>query len=369
MAAVYDLKTGYPNMQLVPRERLSAITADVLAAGKGWQYGGDLLGLLSAREQIADFLSDASGQIVAPNELMITAGALTAIDIVSRTFTQPGDVIVVEDPTFYFVVGVLRMSHVEVVSVPLGADGIDLDALDALCERYGERLKLVYAIPSFQNPTGITATHANRTALVELAQKRNFIVVEDSTYQLLYYDAPPPPYLKTYDRDGHVILVGSVSKLVMPGLRTGWIWAQAEQIQKCKAYKDDAGSALTMEIVAEMIRSGAMAEQVEFARKLYAGKHNRAVAALDRFAPDWLQWSAPGGGFFIWMTLPEPLTAAKLEPFVQERGVKIFAGRESYVNPPDDQHLRLCFALLDDDLLDEGIARLGEALHAAKKSV
>src|SRR5579871_381542 len=103
MAAVYDLKTGYPSMQLVPRERLSTITAEVLAAGRGWQYGGDLQGIMPAREQIGHFLSEASGQQVTPANLMITGGALTAIDIVARTFTEPGDVIVVEDPTFYFV--------------------------------------------------------------------------------------------------------------------------------------------------------------------------------------------------------------------------------------------------------------------------
>src|SRR5664279_4494217 len=134
MTILYDFKMGYPNTQLVPRARLSQITAEVLRSGRGWQYGGDLLGSRAAREQIARFLTTtgtvATGTVpVAPDELMITGGALTAIDILCRALTQPGDVVLVEDPTFFFVVQVLRMSHVEVIGVPLCADGIDLDAL------------------------------------------------------------------------------------------------------------------------------------------------------------------------------------------------------------------------------------------------
>jgi DNA-binding transcriptional MocR family regulator len=369
MTILYDLKTGYPTASLVPRERLSVIVGEVLRSGRGWQYGGDLQGILPAREQIARFLSEASEVSVTPAELMITGGALNAIDIVCRALTQPGDVVLVEDPTFYFVTHILRMSQVEVVGVPLDAEGIDLKALQDLITRYGKRLRLLYAIPSFQNPTGITATHENRATLVELARQHNITVIEDSTYQLLYYDSPPPPYLKTYDNSGHILSVGSMSKLAMPALRTGWIWAQPEQIKAFKKFKDDAGSTFTAEIVADFIRSGQFNEQVEYARNLYARKHDRMIAALDRCAPDWLDWSAPGGGFFVWATLPEPLTAAQIAPLAREREVDFFAGRDCYVTPPDDRHLRLCFALLDDDALEEGIARLSESLQAAMKAV
>ena len=155
----------------------------------------------------------------------------------------------------------------------------------------------------------------------------------------------------------------------MPALRFGWIWAQAQQIQAFKQFKDDAGSTLFAEIVAEMIRSGEFAEQVEYARALYGRKRDRVAAALDRYAPDWLDWSAPGGGFFIWATLPEGLTAAQIAPFAHEREVDFFAGRGCYVNPPDDRHLRLCFALLDDEALEEAVARLSDSLQAAMRAV
>ena len=360
---VYDLKTGYPDINLVPRQRISEITAEVMRSGRGWQYGGDLQGTLATREPIAQFVSEASGVPVTTDEVMITGGALTAIDILCRSLTQPGDVVVVEDPTFYFVAQVIRMNHVEVVSVPLTADGIDLDALAALCDRYGERLKVVYAIPSFQNPTGLTAT--NRAALADLARRRNFTVIEDSTYQLLYFDAPPPPYLKNYDESGHVITVGSMSKLLMPSLRSGWIWAQPHQIQEFKKFKDDAGSTLTAEIVGDFIRSGELTGQIEHARNLYASRHHVMVAALDRYAPSWLDWSAPGGGFFIWATLPEGLTVAQVEPLAAARDVAFMAGRNCYIDPHDDRHLRLCFAKMEDDVLVEGIARLSEVLNEA----
>lgn len=360
MSIQYDLKTGYPDINLVPRERLSEITAEVLRSGRGWQYGGDLQGTLRTREPMAQFVSEASGTSVTPDEVMITAGALTAIDIICRALTQPGDVVVVEDPTFYFVAQVIRMSHVELASVPLTSDGIDLDALAALCDQYGERLKVVYAIPSFQNPTGLTAT--NRAALAELARRRKFTVIEDSTYQLLYYDAPPPPYLKTYAESGEIVSVGSMSKLVMPALRHGWIWATPEQIARFKAFKDDAGSTFTAEIVADFIKSGELRGQIEYAKSMYAGRHARMVAAMDRYAPSWLDWSAPGGGFFIWATLPEGITSTQVEALAAARGVSYMPGRNCYIAPHDDRHMRLCFAMQQPEVLEAGIVRLCEAL-------
>lgn len=364
MTILYDLKLGYPDMQAAPLKRIGEISAGVLHSGRGWQYGGDLQGILSYREQIARFLTEASGVPVATDELMGTGGALNAVDIVCRALTQPGDVVLVEDPTFFFVVQVLRMTHVEVVGVPLGNDGIDLDALTGLADRYGERLKLVYTIPSFHNPTGLTAT--NRDAVVRLARARNFTLLEDATYQQLWYSAPPPPYLKLSDQSGHVVTVGSMSKLIMPALRMGWIWAKPEQIEAFKMFKDDAGSALTSEIVADYMRTGEFGEQVAFARNFYKRKHDLAAAVLDRYAPEWLDWSAPGGGFFIWGRLPEGLTATQLKPFAAERGVSFMAGRDSYVAAPDDQTIRLCFAMIDEDALEQGLIRLCEALEAAR---
>ncbi len=368
MPTVYDFKTGYPPLELIPRERLSAITARIIELGRGWQYGGALQGKLPIREQVAHFLSDLSGIDVPPDQLMITNGALAGIDIACRSFTRPGDVVVVENPTFYYVVRLLAMSHVEVVGVPLTAEGIDLEALAKLADQYGERLKLVYSIPSFHNPTGINAT--NRAALALLAAERDFIVLEDATYQPLYYGAPPPPLLKTYDTSGHVVTTASVSKVLMPSLRFGWLWAQPDQVELFKQFKGDgAPSTFTAEIVADYIASGLFAEQVERARALYARKHDRMIAALDRHAPTWLDWSAPGGGYFIWATLPEPLTAAQVLPLAHDRGVDVFRGSDCYVNPPHDRDLRLCFAMLDDDLIEPGIVELCAALEAARANL
>ncbi len=368
MSIAYDFKTGYPPADLIPRERLSAITASIIESGRGWQYGGDLQGKLPIREQVAHFLSDLSGIAVPPDQLMITNGALAGIDIACRCFTRPGDVVVVEDPTFYYVVGLLKMSRVEVVGVPLASDGIDLAALEAIADQYGERLKLVYSIPSFHNPTGINAT--NRAALARLAAERDFVVLEDATYQPLYYGAPPPPLLKTYDVSGHVVTVASVSKVLMPSLRFGWLWAQPDQVQMFKHFKGDgAPSTFTAEIVADCIRSGMFAEQVERARALYARKYDLMVAALDRHAPSWLDWSAPGGGYFIWATLPEPLNAAQLLPLAHEQGVDLFRGSDCYVNPPHDRDLRLCFAMIDDALIEPGVVALCAGLEAAYASL
>lgn len=364
MTIQYDFKTGYPDLSIVPRERLSALASDVITSGRGLQYGGDLHGIVHVREQIAAYLHGVTGANISADDLMITTGALTGIDIVTRTLTQPGDVVIVEDPTFFFAVDLIRMSKVEIISVPIREHGIDLDMLESVLKLNRGRVELLYTIPSFQNPTGYTASDANRRALIALAERYNFTILEDSTYQPLYYDAPPPPYLKCYDTGSRVVSLGSMSKLIMPSLRFGWAWATPHQITRFMRFKSDAAaSTLTSEIVADFIESGEFTGQVERARSIYARKHAITAAALDRFAPDWLDWHAPNGGFFMWLKLPQGITASDALKKLNARGVDLFTGRASYVNPPDDQALRLCFAMLPDDLLEPGIQALSAGLR------
>ncbi|MBK8025719.1 MAG: PLP-dependent aminotransferase family protein [Chloroflexi bacterium] len=362
-----DLKTGYPNVGIAPLGRLSTIAAEVVASGRGFQYGGDLQGHGEAREQIARFLSAEMKVPAAAEQLMLTTGALTAIDIVCRTLTQPGDIVVVEDPTFFFAVDLLKMSHCQVVGVPMCEDGLDLEALRDLIQANPKRVKLVYTIPSFQNPTGYTATDQHRTALVRMAQEHDFHVLEDATYQPLFFGELPPPPLKHYDQgSGRVVTVASVSKLLMPSLRLGWIWATPEQCRSFLRYKSDAASSrLTAEIVAQFMQEGEFTRQAAFVRQVYGSRHDALVQVLKDKAPDWLSWHAPGGGFFIWASLPVSLTARALEAHAHARGVDFFPGRACYVDPPDDQSLRLCFALHDEPLLREAGEAFCEALRGA----
>lgn len=361
---VYDLKTGYPDLALVPRERLSQITRDVLMQGRGLQYAGDAGGSVRARTQIARFLTDAYAMPVDPQQLIVTTGALQSIEITCRALTSPGDVVLVESPTFYYAVTVLEACRVQIVGVPMGEDGIDLDALKAALTQYGSRVKVLYTIPSFHNPTGITTTAESRRELARMAVQYGFTVLEDATYQPLYYGDAPPPIVGSFDDGTHVVTVASVSKLIMPGLRVGWVLAAPSMIRTVKAAKGDGGlSLLTSETVADFIESGEMGPQVAYARQFYTKKHDLLVNALKECAPSWLKWSAPYGGYFVWCELPQGRSVERLVTLAQARGVDFYPGAASYADGRDDAHFRLCFAYLPDELIEPAVSALCASLH------
>jgi len=350
----YDLNLGYPDLATVPNTLLAGISSAVLQTGRGLQYGGDLRGILPARQQIAGFLCKQYGRDVQPNELMIATGSVQALDVICRTLTKPGDVVIVESPTFFFAVELFRMSHVEVVGVPINAEGIDLDALQGLIDQYGSRIRFLYTIPSYQNPTGYCASADNRRRVVELARQHDFTVLEDSAYHLLYFHDAPPPLMREFDEDsGHVVTVGTFSKLLAPSLRQGWIWATPEQITRFVSFKTDAStSTLTCEILADYLRRDDINQQIAYLRDFYGRKCARMLEALQRYMPDGVTWTVPGGGFYIWATLPQGIAAKQLRSIVQAQGADFMPGQAAYAGPAEDRYMRLCFAYIAEDLLD-----------------
>lgn len=367
-AVIYDFNTGYPDLRVVPHQHLSEIMQEAAFNPAAQQYTGDLFGLYAAREGVAHFLTEQNGSTVKPTELMITTGALGGIDVANRTLTQPGDVVLVEDPTFFFAIQILRMAHVEVVGIPMQADGVDLDALQATLEQYRGRVRLFYTIPAFQNPTGVCLSAEKRKRLVELAREHNFVILEDVTYQALYFDAPPPPVIRQFDEGGeHVITVGSFSKLIMPSLRQGWLWANESQIKAFAGYKADAGtSGLTSHLVAEFIKSGVMDQQIAHVREVYARKRTRVDNALKRFMPDWVRWQTPGGGFFCWLTLPNDMASRQIRAAARQQGVDFMPGSSCFVDGTTDHYIRLCFTMLDEDTLEKGIEVLADCLKSMR---
>ncbi|MAU09166.1 MAG: hypothetical protein CL607_05040 [Anaerolineaceae bacterium] len=364
----YDLRTGYPNTEiLVPHEKLAAIAQDLLLTDRATQYGGILQGPLMPREQIAKWLTANATQPATPEQLVITSGAIAATDLVCRTVTEPGDIVVVEDPTFYYMINILKMSNIEVVGVPMTPQGMDLEALAGVVEQYGERLKLVYSIPSYHNPTGVNASPENRKKLVELAQQNNFTVLEDTTYQWLYFDSPPPPLCRHYDNgSGHVVSVGSFSKTLMPSLRLGWIWAADEaHAQSFTKFKGDSvASTLTSGMVGEFIAQGQYDTQLEYARNHYAERCGVLVEALQKVMLDYVQWDVPQGGYFVWMTLPEHIKAQDVLELSQARGADFMPGRLAYVDGADDRYMRVCFTMMDDEKLQTGAQIIAESIEA-----
>jgi DNA-binding transcriptional MocR family regulator len=359
MSLKYDLNTGYPDLSLVPRGRLLEHLDGIFEAGRGMQYTGSLQGVASVREPVADFLTRSLGASVSPDELMIIPGTLYGIDLVCRTVARPGDIVLVEEPTFFFAVHLLKMSHVEVIGVPMSAQGIDLDALEDALKRYAGRVRLIYTIPSYHNPTGNCATAANRAGLARLAARYDVLALEDATYQVLYYGDPPPPALKTFDAGGeHVALTASVSKILMPSLRMGWIWASKTWIRQFLDYHTNSTPVLSADLVADYMASGEIDGQLTAVRAMLRRKHDTVMAALRENAPDWLEWNAPNGGYFLWARLPDGITASEVEKAAAAHDVAVMRGSLSYAQPKDDQTLRLCFAMLPESDLIEAVERL-----------
>jgi DNA-binding transcriptional MocR family regulator len=364
-----DLNTGFPDLDVVPRAHLAEIMAEAATQPEAQQYTGSALGLASTRAHLANFLTGQLGATVTPDALLIPHGALGGIDLTARTLLKPGrgDIALVEDPTFFFAIHIFHNNGAEVVGVPMTPDGLDTAVLRATLERLRGRVRLLYTIPAYHNPTGACLSAARRETLVALAREYDFVILEDATYQALYFDAPPPPVVRLYDDGGagdRIITLGSFSKLIMPSLRQGWLWASEAQIRAMARSKTDGASgALTSYALGEFLKAGLMDAQIEVVRRLYARKRDVMAAALARQMPDWVRWEAPGGGFFFWLTLPRELHATELRTMANAAGVDFMPGRECHVDGATDHHLRLCFAYRPEAELEAGAAALGACLR------
>ncbi len=360
----YDLKTGYPPTEIIPRAVLADVAAQVFQKDAALQYADSQNGDPWTRRQIAAWLTANTTATVTAADLHLTAGAIPGIDLACRYVTKPGDVILVENPTFYYITQKMATHHVDVVGVPLDAEGVDLGALAKACDLYGDRVTMFYAIPSFHNPTGLTYPAERRKALVNMARERNFTIVEDATYQVMYFGNPPPPMLREYDTDsGHVITIGSFSKLLMPSIRIGWMWLTPAQAEAIKVPSSDDASTFMSQVVGEMLASGELDLHMESVEGFYGAKHDRVVAALQAYAPDWLTWTAPNGGYFIWLALPASIAATDVLEAANARGVDFMLGRLAFVNgAAPDRYIRLCFARERDEILSRGIEILCDVL-------
>lgn len=365
---LYDLNTGFPDLKVVPHQHLTEIMQESAYHPEAQQYTGSMFGLQSTREQLARFLHNQLGAEISPSELLIPHGALGGIDLTARTLLKPGrgDIVLVEDPTFFYAIHILRNNGAEVIGIPMTNDGMDMDALRQTLNHYTGRVRLMYAIPAYQNPTGMCWSVEKRAQLVELAREHDFIVLEDVTYQSLYFDAPPPPVIRSFDEAGRgdrVITLGSFSKIIMPSLRQGWLWASESQIKmlaRCKT--DGASGALTSFVLGEFLKAGLIDQQIENVRSLYERKRTRMAEALRKHFPDWAQWERPDGGFFFWVTLPEHIEAKALRVSANAVGVDFMPGSACFVDGQTDHHLRLCFAMLEEDQVESGVAALGKCL-------
>jgi 2-aminoadipate transaminase len=339
--------------------------------GAALQYGATE-GYQPLREQLAAFMASKGAADVAPENLIVTTGSQQALDLLGKTLISPGDKVIVEGPTFLATIQCFRLYGAELICAPVDGDGVQTDALEALIAQH--RPKFVYLIPTFGNPSGATLSAQRRKRVLELAVQYQTLVVEDDPYGDLYFGEAPPPSLLALSASvpgSRELLAhcGSLSKVLSPGLRVGWMVAPAELLAKatmCKQFSDAHTSTFAQATAAQYLKAGRMPDTLAHVRKVYSERALAMGNALRKDLGDAISFVQPRGGLFVWARLTgaggKLQSGAELARRAIDKGVAFVPGAPFYAHDPDLATLRLSFATVDVAKIEEGVARLAQAL-------
>ncbi|AVS98685.1 PLP-dependent aminotransferase family protein [Paracidovorax avenae] len=365
---------GFPDSAMFDVEGIREASERALSEepGTALQYGATE-GYNPLREQLSAFMASKGAQGVRPEDLIVTTGSQQALDLLGKTLISPGDKVIVEGPTFLATIQCFRLYGAELVSAPVDGHGVDADALERLIVEH--RPKFVYLIPTFGNPSGALLSLERRRRILELAVRHQVLVVEDDPYGDLYFGEAPPPSLLALSATvpgSRELLAhcGSLSKVLSPGLRVGWLIAPAELLAKatmCKQFSDAHTSTFAQATAAQYLRSGRMPATLEKVRSVYAERARAMGDALRRELGDAIDFVQPQGGLFVWARLTGAGGAVAdgnvLAKLAIDKGVAFVPGTPFFCANPDHATLRLSFATADVDRIREGVARLGQALR------
>jgi 2-aminoadipate transaminase len=354
---------GFPDPLTFPRERAAALLAEFADSGEAtaFQYT-PTRGLAGTLDAIAGRLDSVQGRRPDDEELIITSGGIEALELICKTFLEQGDTVVVEGPTYLGAIMAFRGYDADLETVPMDEDGLQVDDLERRLDR-GLRPKLLYTIPDHQNPAGVSLSGERREALVELARRHGFLIVEDVAYRELTFGDESLPSLWSLAPDV-VVQAGTTSKTFLPGVRLGWAAGPAEiiaQLVSAKQNTDQCSGALGQRMLEEYIRRSWIDEQLVQSRALYRRKGERLLAALERTLPEGMTWTRATGGFYSWLTIPGCDTTA-LTGRAAEAGVGVVPGALFYADGRGGENVRLSFSMVDESLIDEGIERLASLL-------
>jgi DNA-binding transcriptional MocR family regulator len=326
-------------------------------------YGDDPHGLPELRACIAERVRDVDPGARAA-DILITAGAQQALDLVLRTLCAPGDTVLVSDPSYHQMLGLLRAHGLQVVSIPFGADGLDLDVLRRQLRRDGVRL--VYLMPTFHNPTGRTLDLAQRRALIDVVAATSVPMVEDEYQHSLRFAGAPLPTLRSLDPRRQTMTVATFSKELFPALRIGWVQADAELLAAMAAVKrfmDLETSPLLQAALVEFLQKGCLDRHLDDLRGELRRRHAALRAACRAHLPAECSVTEPDGGFVAWLELPEPGMGDRLADLAIARGVRVVPGRVFDLHGRPSRGVRLCLARADVQQIDAGIAELGACVR------
>ena len=330
------------------------------------QYGSTS-GMMRLRQELSKFMTESNIHADPKKEIMVTTGSQEAIDLVTRVFIDPGDTMIIGSPTYLAALSAFKQMNPDFHEVPIDADGMNVDFLEAELKKLkaeDKEVKLLYVIPSFQNPTSTRLPVERRKTMLELAEEYDFIILEDNPYGYISFDEPMPTPLAGMDKSGRVLYTSTFSKIISPGMRIGWITANDEFIMKMSEAKSRisiCNDGLSQFVAAEMLRKGDVARQIPKITEVYRRKRDLMLEAMEASFPEVAEWNRPGGGLFLWAKMPEHVDTTELLTEAINRGVAYIPGC-NFFSSPAHNYMRLNYSLPSEDDIVEGIQILGGLL-------
>jgi DNA-binding transcriptional MocR family regulator len=365
---VISLAGGMPYTTALPLDAVGALMGQLVAHNgtAALQYGSGQ-GDLRLRERICDVM--ALEKIVSsPDDVVVTVGSQQALDIVSRVFLDPGDIVLAEGPSYVGALGTFAAAQAQVVHLPMDSDGLVPAVLAETLERLargGRRAKFLYTVPNFHNPAGVTLSLARRPEILALAEQHDLLVLEDNPYGLLGFDGEALPALRSLS-ESRVIYLGSFSKTFAPGLRVGWVLAPHAVREKLVLVSESqvlCPPTFNQLAVVEYLETQPWLEQVKVFRELYRERRDAMVEALASLMPAGCTWTKPHGGFYVWLTLPEGVDAKVMQPRAIHARVAYVPGTGFYADSSGRRDMRLSYCYPEPDRIREGIRRLASVVE------
>lgn len=331
------------------------------------QYG-PTEGFEESKQCIVEVMA-AEGMRADCDEIIVTTGGQQVLDLVAKTFIDPGDAVICEAPTYPGAVPVFSSYQADVTQIEIDDNGMDIEVLEQTLDEMqakGRRPKFIYVVPTFQNPAGVTLSLPRRKRLVDIAAEREILVLEDNPYGLLRFEGEPLPPLYALDKEGYVMYLGTFSKILSPGIRLGWVVAPAPVLEKINLGKQAADlctSSLTQFLVRYYFAQGQWREYVESVSEIYKKRRDAMLSALSEFFPAEASWTKPSGGLFIWATLPHYIDTQDLLAKALDDNVAFVPGSGAYVDGRGANSMRLNFSGSDEETIEEGIRRIGKVVR------
>lgn len=364
---------GLPAPEFFPIEELKKVDAEILEKEgmQAVQYG-TTEGYLPLREKIAEHMKTAFGVDCSAEELMITSGSQQGLSLLSQIFLDPDDVVLVESPTYLGAINAFTLQHPRFIEVPTDEQGIIPEALEKILQEHGKAVRLMYVIPEFQNPTGITWTEERRKAFMKVVGAYDFPIIEDDPYGELRYDGEKMKALKSLDTKGQLIFLGSFSKIFMPGLRLAWMAASLEILDKAVKLKqavDLQSSSFAQRQAYYYMKRYDINEHVRNLVQVYGKRRTLMCETMKQYFPQGITFTYPEGGLFTWVTLPEGMDATALMPKVLAEKVAYVPGGPFYPHGGHRNHFRLNYSNMPEDRIVEGVKRLAAVLTEEMKNI